>query len=69
MSDRLLVSISFSFFSEDFSYSFIWVMFLCLPNLAASLYLFLYIRKIHGKIGRSVTCLSLGKVPHVVGVL
>ena len=43
--DKLLDSISTSS-SGEFSCSFIWGLFLCLPILAASLYLFLCIRQI-----------------------
>ena len=44
-SDRLVISISFSSFSGVLFYSFIWTIFLCLLNLAASLCLFLCIRQ------------------------
>ena len=45
LSDKLLASISSSS-SGEFSCSFIWGLFLCLPVLPASLYLFLCIREI-----------------------
>ena len=44
LSDKLLAFLSSSSSSGEFSYSFTWGLFLCLPILAASLYSFLCIR-------------------------